>query len=227
MATGRDNGDEYHEQLKCGICLDIVKTPKSLQCTHTFCFTCLDGWIKANRRNRNRKYPCPTCKDPHDIPQNGANAYKTNVMVQGIVDIVDRKRKLNEGDTIECDICIQDNLHSPALARCMECAENMCQACKRAHGLSRGTKSHELYKLTGNADEDSKTALAHLSSRNINCSEHPDQPLLFFCKEDKIPVCRDCCITEHSKHESVKIETISEPEKERIAALVELIKEKK
>ena len=39
----------------CPICLDVVKSPVLLTCTHRFCATCIDTWS-------NRNPTCPLCR---------------------------------------------------------------------------------------------------------------------------------------------------------------------
>ena len=41
--------------MVCSICLDVVKEPKKLSCSHVFCKLCIDNWIKI-------KKSCPCCR---------------------------------------------------------------------------------------------------------------------------------------------------------------------
>jgi hypothetical protein len=43
----------------CPICLDVVKSPVLLTCTHRFCATCIDTWSKRNPT-------CPLCRGTID-----------------------------------------------------------------------------------------------------------------------------------------------------------------
>ncbi|CAH1780179.1 unnamed protein product, partial [Owenia fusiformis] len=136
------------------------------------------------------------------------------------------KEQLNES-SINCDICAQGKQHTHAVSRCIECAEYLCDTCDKCHGRMRSTKSHKRVKLTGDTEKDSKIAIDSLVQRNIDCTEHNDQPLKFYCKTDKTIVCRDCCITDHSGHSCVKIEDVAKEELRNVSALVGLAIQRK
>ncbi|CAH1782590.1 unnamed protein product [Owenia fusiformis] len=227
MAAAKSFIEEYTELLMCPICLDTVKTPKSLKCLHSFCEGCLDEWIQTEKDSRKKNYPCPVCKCDTDIPNGGANSYRTNFTMKSMAEALERtKKQLNES-SINCDICVQDDQHTHAVARCIECAEYLCNTCDKSHGRMRSSKSHKHVKLTGDTEKDSKIAIDCLVQRNIDCTEHSDQPLKFYCKTDKAIVCRDCCITDHSGHSCVKIEDVAKEEIRNVSALIGLAIQRK
>lgn len=39
-----DDGDVVPEELKCGVCFDILATPAVLECGHVFCYLCALRW---------------------------------------------------------------------------------------------------------------------------------------------------------------------------------------
>jgi len=41
--------------MVCSVCLDVVKDPKELSCSHVFCKLCIDNWLKINKS-------CPCCR---------------------------------------------------------------------------------------------------------------------------------------------------------------------
>lgn len=43
------------EELKCGVCFDILATPAVLECGHVFCYLCALRWLERNPI-------CPTCR---------------------------------------------------------------------------------------------------------------------------------------------------------------------
>ena len=43
----------------CGICLNIISSPKKLICDHYFCKECITSWFK-------KKASCPTCNGQGD-----------------------------------------------------------------------------------------------------------------------------------------------------------------
>ncbi|CAH1786983.1 unnamed protein product [Owenia fusiformis] len=158
-----------------------------------------------------------------DIPVEGACLYHslTNSPMNSIVDTVERTKKRIQKE-IDCDSCMEEDQQEHAVVRCIECAENLCKICEKYHRRIKSTKSHELVELTGNPENDLSIIIEGLSKRNIDCPKHPDQSLQLYCKADKIPVCRECCIARHSGHQCVKIEQVANTEMQNISATIKL-----
>ncbi|CAH1795691.1 unnamed protein product [Owenia fusiformis] len=226
MAATKSFIEEYTGLLKCAICLEIVKTPKSLKCLHTFCEGCLGTWIKDEKDNRKKTYPCPVCMCENAVPAKGARSYMTNFTMKSMAEALEKAKQEDEKD-IECDTCMQGEDHSSAVTRCVECAEYMCEICEIYHGRMRSTKSHQCVKLTGDPERDAKIAIESLGQRNVDCSKHAEQPLEFYCKTHKIPVCRDCCITDHFGHPCVEIDDVAKAELRKVSALMGLATQRK
>ena len=47
----------FEEQFQCSICSDMFEQPTIVNCGHTFCKTCIEGW-----RQRQRNPTCPICR---------------------------------------------------------------------------------------------------------------------------------------------------------------------
>ncbi|CAH1797256.1 unnamed protein product [Owenia fusiformis] len=219
--------DDYKNLLTCIICFETLKTPKSLSCGHSFCKSCINNWIGQHRHSHDQRFPCPICNQRLEIPENGADEYHTNITINSIVESLEKQLSLEENVQVNCDICIQDGDNIQAISRCFECAENLCQSCEKTHKRFRAFKSHTLCELTGDLEQDTRIALENFYKRNIDCSKHPDEPLRFYCKNDKSVVCRDCCITNHSGHKCVDIEEAVNAEKPNISALLGLANQRK
>ncbi|CAH1792988.1 unnamed protein product [Owenia fusiformis] len=219
--------DDYKELLICIICFGTLTDPKSISCGHSFCKGCIGKWMGEHKAKGNDRYPCPVCNEQLKIPKNGADAYGTNITIKSMVEILENQLTKGQNWNVNCDICIQDGEAVPAMSRCVECAEHMCKPCNKAHRRSRGTQSHTIYDLTGDAEKDARAALDNYIKRNIECPKHPDQPLRFFCKQDKAVICRDCSITEHPGHNCQAIEKAAKGEERNIAALLGLATQRK
>lgn len=65
----------FNELVICGICKNILDTPKMLSCQHTFCLACLTADRKG-RPSSSPDYQCQTCQviapviDFNDLPKN-------------------------------------------------------------------------------------------------------------------------------------------------------------
>ncbi|CAH1793665.1 unnamed protein product [Owenia fusiformis] len=219
--------DEYQELLTCIMCTETFKNAKSLSCGHSYCKNCLKTWIEKNKEKRNETFPCPICNAKHEIPKNGVDDYHTNITINSMVEILENQLSRDKNSKANCDICAQEGDDVPAISRCVECAENLCQACNKSHKRSQGTRSHNMYDLTGDPEKDARLALDNYVKRNIQCPKHQDQPLKFFCSKDKAIVCTHCCITEHPGHACQAIEEAADKEKRNISALFGLANQRK
>ena len=49
--------------LSCSICIEVFNDPRALPCLHSYCYGCLEGWVKKSKSNKLsaalyvRKYP--------------------------------------------------------------------------------------------------------------------------------------------------------------------------
>lgn len=61
---------------ECSICYDKLKTPITLECTHTFCYLCIKNYAMVAKSEGNNVC-CPICRKA--LPINITNYAKTNV----------------------------------------------------------------------------------------------------------------------------------------------------
>ena len=71
--------------IECPICLEVLHTPTSLPCLHTFCLRCLRSTFTTD-------YPgdvaaCPVCRQDFHLPSGGLAALPKNFTLNGLVEL--------------------------------------------------------------------------------------------------------------------------------------------
>ena len=79
------------ERLSCSICFlqfnSSNRTPKTFQCQHSICVSCIDELISKNCEHQH--FPCPICREVVNVPKEGANGFKTNFVLVSMVELME------------------------------------------------------------------------------------------------------------------------------------------
>ncbi|KAL3890100.1 hypothetical protein ACJMK2_002395 [Sinanodonta woodiana] len=177
MAAGR------HE---CSICMDIFKNPKLLPCHHSFCYKCLEDYVKVNLTNG--RFNCPMCRKSVELPPGGVASFQENFYIDSY-----------SSEKFSCDIC---GPKSVACSRCLDCEENLCQACCYVHEKSKGTRHHKISDL-GTLEPEMKGKIR----QRIFCDQHLEEEIKLVCKDCKVLICVLCKAIKHENHAT---ETVSD-----------------
>ncbi|KAL3890107.1 hypothetical protein ACJMK2_002401 [Sinanodonta woodiana] len=177
MAAGRQ---------ECSICMDIFKNPKLIPCHHSFCYKCLEDYVKVNLSNG--RFNCPMCRKNVELPIGGVNSFQTNFYIE-----------IYSSEKMYCDIC---GPKSVACSRCLDCEENLCQACCYVHEKSKASRHHKISDL-GTLGPEMKGKIR----QRIFCDQHPEDEVRLVCKDCKVLICVLCKAVKHDHHTS---ETVSD-----------------
>ncbi|KAL3890057.1 hypothetical protein ACJMK2_002354 [Sinanodonta woodiana] len=165
---------------KCSICMDSFKNPILISCNHSFCYKCLEDYVRCNLRNG--KFDCPLCRTSVELLKGDISDFQS---ISGYSDIDSVKN-------IACDLC---GPRSVACGRCLDCEENLCQSCCHAHEKSKATKLHKICDL-GTLDPDLKGKIR----QRILCEKHNEEEIKLFCKSCKVVMCVLCKAVNHDLH---------------------------
>uniref|UniRef100_A0A3B3H9S0 RING-type domain-containing protein n=1 Tax=Oryzias latipes TaxID=8090 RepID=A0A3B3H9S0_ORYLA len=90
METGENKQPKIMKTLECSVCCstfdNIFRTPKLLDCTHTFCLECLSRLRTISPapqvlNGESKHLTCPICRRPTTLPPEGPPALTTNLAV--------------------------------------------------------------------------------------------------------------------------------------------------
>ncbi|XP_072019703.1 uncharacterized protein [Amphiura filiformis] len=206
---------QYDEEdlTMCSICLATIEKPKALPCLHTYCFKCLSEWAKSTSKT----VTCPICRKVWTLPTDGVAGLEKNFLVTKLKDRKTVHKKLASKDCkIPCSSC--DGSGQPAVARCVECDDFLCENCLKSHKTMRALKGHHTFSL-----DELRSGKADPVEKANYCIKHTDQVLWIYCETCGMLICRDCTVFDHCKpdHKFVDLQSAVESQKAKIEELAE------
>ena len=120
MAQSKGFYDDIKKEIECPVCQEQFSDsnePKVLQCQHTFCKSCLEGWL---RQQRGGALTCPNCRQRTECPYNNIDFLPSNLAYKNLIGILKTYSKNEDhGETFcerhkekvkfyceQCEICI-------------------------------------------------------------------------------------------------------------------------
>lgn len=176
------------DPLSCSICLDILKSPVTLHCGHSYCMDCVNGYW--DQQSHGGVYSCPQCR----------HAFTRRPVLNKNTVLADLARKTSGarqpttperdgvglGD-VECDFCTVRKLK--AVKSCLVCLASYCATHLQPHYESAAFKRHKLVEVSASMQEKI-------------CSKH-DKLLEVYCRTDDQCICLLCVMDEHKNHDTV------------------------
>lgn len=141
MATSTaNNSQKAAKNVECQVCstqrihsktlhFSVITDPTTLPCVHVICLKC----FKTYKEDELPNVSCPLCKTFITFPKQGVGALSNN------------SRNNNMLETF-CDLCLQDRKIEAAYY-CVECEEQFCALCCKAHVRSKLTKDHRVVTI--------------------------------------------------------------------------------
>ena len=109
MAQSKRFYDDIKKDIECPVCQEQFSDsnePKVLQCQHTFCKSCLEGWL---RQHRGGSLTCPNCRQRTECHNNNIDFLPSNLAYKNLIGILKTYIKNEDhGETFceQCEICI-------------------------------------------------------------------------------------------------------------------------
>ncbi|XP_038056013.1 tripartite motif-containing protein 3-like [Patiria miniata] len=193
--------------LECSICCCLFKDPKMLDCLHSFCLKCLKEMM-SKQKPEAEKIICPVCRRETQVPDGGLQSLASSFFLSSLVDEVKQQKEVlgdASAPTVTCD-CGEGK---EATWRCLDCSDNLCQECRKAHGRFKSTKNHQIISL-GDWKKSKMPPAEHSKPITPMCTIHTDHPLCFFCDTCNTLICSMCVALDHrsAEHNFLKIDDL-------------------
>ncbi|XP_070556532.1 E3 ubiquitin-protein ligase TRIM71-like [Ptychodera flava] len=153
-----------------------------------------------------------------DIADEVATRERTKLTVSSKVDVLKKRRKIEELDIGQCEGCKErEAVHS-----CIECDLNFCSSCITAHEDMETSKSQREVKLDKYLEELS----GELSKQSkVHCSIHPQNEVHLFCDSCQVSICPDCIATHPvPDHVHRDLQDAADQYREQLKEMVEKLK---
>ncbi|XP_071124286.1 E3 ubiquitin-protein ligase TRIM56-like [Mytilus edulis] len=198
MATEEQINEQ--DAFACPICLETLKSPKSLPCLHTFCEACIGEFILSTEQRAEQKlsnYPCPVCRtvvtpnNPEDEASQWAALLPHNFTISSLMNNAKSVKQ-------ECHLCKRRDKISEATQWCCDCMEALCGECLQFHGIMKLSADHKIVKIEEMDTASSGVDEPDLSMISDSCPLHTSKFLEAFCFDHQ-QLCCLLCITLHQR----------------------------
>ncbi|PFX14655.1 Poly [ADP-ribose] polymerase 15 [Stylophora pistillata] len=171
MAQGKSVLDDIKKELECPVCQEQFSEknePKILQCQHTFCKSCLNGWLQQHGGGR---LSCPNCRVITECANNNVDCLPTNLGFKNLGDILKAHGASNNDDhrdirSQEQNICKR---HRKNLEHyCEQCRICICSDCVIVE--HRDPNNHKIVSVEDGAKKLAEIITEKLRSVEVNTS---------------------------------------------------------
>ncbi|XP_063448253.1 E3 ubiquitin-protein ligase TRIM56-like [Mytilus trossulus] len=98
-----------------------------------------------------------------------------------------------------CQPCETQDKHEAASHWCSNCNEQLCAQCSDYHKALKITKDHQLLTL-----EEYKALSPNITEISLQCKNHNENPIRYYCPTHNTPCCSLCKINDHNECHGVE-----------------------
>lgn len=126
-----------------------------------------------------------------------------------------------------CDYCSyaggDDSAAVAAVARCLQCRDNLCGACEAAHRRTKVTRSHPVHSLTELRAGQHDALIRQYQC--VPCPAHPAEDAMYLCGEQLL--CRECKVSPpHALHACTDLGAAADKYRANINATLQKVDKK-
>ena len=157
-----------------------------------------------------REFTCPLCRKRTQLPLGGVKKLPDNFLVSSLSEVVGRQKP---SKFPFCDICkMVSKRHREASSKCLDCAKLLCLSCVQLHKETKVTMGHSVFDVE--------------IEKDIECKEHSDEVVRFYCEPCETCICVLCTFNEHKDHEITQFGDAVVKYKENITVLLQACNDK-
>ena len=181
--------DEIEKILICAQCLDIMKSPKTLPCTHSFCEECLHKYVDKTTVDGREGIYCSVCKNFSELGE-----FIDTFQIQELLELY---WKCKKGIVLPCFMC--ESEENKVIWKCTDCKVTFCDGCQKMHKKLPNCKTHQCIPYNAESEQ--------VIDANYYCKSHSNEVMNLFCRQCQKVICQKCKSANHATHISESIET--------------------
>lgn len=200
------------DDMVCAVCNNLLQKPRLLPCLHSICFECLQRILNTNKTADTIE--CPKCEESIEITAHEPEDFPSNEYLITKISIYSSKHGVDK----QCVVCGLRKKKNPAMFKCLDCEDFLCDTCGTAHSSTRMTIDHDVMSLDelarGTHDDTIK------EKRMMYCQAHEKDILDYYCKNCNILVCRECRLDFHFDHISLPVTEVDDAKRGKITEVI-------
>ena len=148
------------------------------------------------------KITCPECRNESKVPLGGVKQLQSNFFVKRLVEELIVKRTKEGDEEVQCDNCDENDF---VVAYCPSCSSFLCELCYRYHKRDRLTRNHGTIALS-----EIVTVPNQAIVKTMQCKEHGNSELQYYCETCNELICMYCTVKEHKDHNHNTVRKMAE-----------------
>ena len=182
------------DKITCQVCKKPYTCPKTLNCLHSYCISCLRSLSTTNSKGGTH-VQCPKCSKKTPIPESDFEALPEAFHIKRDIQLNEFLQKVNGNIVAKCEKCAGKS--AKATSYCSECMQFICDLCVTIHRCWSDFQSHkvvslEKFRISNTVDIPEQFQL-------LTCTLH-SKKCTIYCETCKKEICHECIVGTHHGH---------------------------
>ncbi|XP_060073206.1 E3 ubiquitin-protein ligase TRIM8-like [Ylistrum balloti] len=187
--------------IVCQLCDKVLVKPKTLQCMHSFCSTCLLAFFKSIPADEQTYcfFHCPSCRTTTKLPVSDIPVDSWLPLIPNSILLMTLIERVSLAEVKNCVPCARGDAVTTALSWCYDCGEALCEQCVIYHQRMKVLMDHTVLNL-----DDIRNKPSKMAETGELCQTHAGKIVEAFCQDHDCLCCLDCVTHEHKKCPKVR-----------------------